>query len=89
MRFGKSIGVSDAQGESIGGERIAASMSATLFDAIEALDRRGIIGRYYEDVYSDLIGLGSITARAIEVGDLRWAEIDDFSDLQRAARIFA
>jgi choline kinase len=89
VRFGKSIGVSEAQGESIGIERIAASMSATLFDAIEALDRRGIVGRYYEDVYSELIGLGSVSARAIEVGDLRWAEIDDFSDLQCAARMFA
>jgi choline kinase len=89
LRFGKSIGVVEAQGESIGIERIAASMSPMLFDAIEALDRRGIVGRYYEDVYSDLIGLGLITARAIEVGDLDWAEVDDFSDLQRAARMFA
>ncbi len=87
--FGKSVAVADAHGESIGIERIAASMSKTLFDAIYALERRGICDKYYEDVYSDLISTGRVAASAIEVGDLRWTEIDDRADLDRATAMFA
>jgi choline kinase len=87
-RFGKSIELAASHGESIGIERISAGMSATLFSAIGVLERRGIVDRYYEDVYSDLIGGGSITASAIEVGDLAWAEIDDHADLKRATAMF-
>jgi choline kinase len=89
LRFGKPIAVADAHGESIGIERIDASMSPVLFDAIAALDSRGICNRYYEDVYSELIGDGRITASAVEVGDLRWTEIDDRNDLERATALFA
>jgi choline kinase len=88
LRFGKPIAVADAHGESIGIERISAAMSPLLFDAIDALDRRGTVEKYYEDVYSGLIMQGRITASAIEVGDLRWAEIDDHNDLRRAATMF-
>jgi choline kinase len=89
QRFGKPIPVSDARGESIGIERIDGSVNDALFDAIASLDQRGECGRYYEDVYSDLIQEGTITAHAVEVGDLKWTEIDDHDDLDRATQMFA
>jgi len=88
QRFGKAISVQEAQGESIGIERVTASMCPKLFDAISALEQRGIVGRYYEDVYSDLIATNQVSASAVEVGDLRWTEVDDLVDLERAAAIF-
>lgn len=89
LRFGKSIPVPDASGESIGIERVGASITDVLFDAIASLERRGVVDRYYEDVYSELLKEGKIGASAMNVGDLRWAEVDDMADLEHAAALFA
>lgn len=88
LRFGKSIAVSEAFGESIGIERIGASTADLLFDAIASLDRQGVVDRYYEDVYSELLKEGKMAASAINVGDLRWAEVDNLADLEHATRLF-
>ena len=88
VRFGKAIPVADAHGESIGIERLESAAAAAVFDAIAALEHRGVVDRYYEDVYSELIALGQIQANAVEVGDLRWTEVDDHVDLARAAVMF-
>jgi choline kinase len=88
LSFGKSILVDEAYGESIGIERVEASASRTLFEAILALERVGIVDRYYEDVYSDLISSQQLTAGCADVGDLSWAEVDDCEDLKRAAELF-
>ncbi|MGC4070017.1 MAG: phosphocholine cytidylyltransferase family protein [Polyangiaceae bacterium] len=87
-RFGKAIAVRDAQGESIGIERLSARAGAQVFDAIARLEERGICDKYYEDVYADLIEEGKISARAIEVGDLRWTEVDSQADLAHAKALF-
>jgi len=87
--FGKGVPVAKSHGESIGIERISSTMSSSLFDAIAALESNGIVDKYYEDVYSELVAAGHITASAVEVGDLRWTEVDDHADLERAAAMFA
>lgn len=88
LKFGKAISVNDAHGESIGIERIRSSMSEALFEAVRTLQQGGVVNRYYEDVYSELISSKQVEAKAAEVGDLRWAEIDDVDDLARAAKLF-
>jgi choline kinase len=86
--FGKAISLADAAGESIGIERIAADASAALFDALDEAGRRGETSLYYEDVYSTMIERGVLRAVAVEVGDLRWCEIDAPDDLAFAERLF-
>jgi choline kinase len=86
--FGKGIPISEAAGESIGIERIDRDAARLLFDALDEAAARGETHLYYEDVYARLIGRGALRASAIEVGDLRWWEIDAPEDLEAAERLF-
>jgi choline kinase len=85
--FGKGISVADAAGESIGIEHISKELGGLLFDALDDAIARGETHLYYEDVYSRLIARG-LQAAAVEVGDLRWCEIDSLDDLALAERLF-
>ena len=87
LAFGKGIELAKSAGESIGIERIAASHSPTLFDALERVISSGETNLYYEDVYSQLIASGSLRAEAVAVRDLPWTEVDDFADLERAREL--
>ena len=87
LAFGKGIELAKSAGESIGIERIAASHSATLFNALDATISGGETGLYYEDVYSQLIAAGTLRAEAVAVRDLPWTEVDDFADLERAREL--
>lgn len=89
LRFGKALRVAEAQGESIGIERLSASVGEAVFDGIAELEREGIVDRYYEDVYATLIERNTITAEAIEVGDLPWTEVDNPEDLAKARELFS
>ena len=89
LKFGKAIPVCHAQGESIGIERLSATVGAAVLDSIDELERSGIVDRYYEDVYASLIEREVISAEAIEVGDLAWTEVDCPDDLERARAIFS
>jgi choline kinase len=86
--LGKSIGLADAAGESIGIERVSADAAAALFDSLDEAGRRGETDLYYEDVYSRMIERGALRAVGVEVGDLRWCEIDAPDDLSFAERLF-
>ncbi len=85
--FGKQLPVQGSAGESIGIERLSASAGARVFTALRAAIGKGVTNRYYEDVYSDLISAGQLTAEALEVGDLPWTEVDDPSDLANAREL--
>ena len=87
LAFGKGIELAKSAGESIGIERIAASCSSTLFDALERTIAGGETGLYYEDVYSQLIAASALRAEAVPVRDLPWTEVDDFTDLERAREL--
>lgn len=81
-RFGKGIAISESAGETIGIERIAEAAVTPLFDALVAAMNAGRTDLYYEDVYGEL--LGTLSAEAVDVGDLPWTEVDDAADLERA-----
>lgn len=85
--FGKQLPVQGSAGESIGIERLSAGAGARVFAALRAAIESGVTNRYYEDVYSDLISAGELTAEALEVGDLPWTEVDDPSDLANAREL--
>jgi choline kinase len=87
--FGKGLPLSDSAGETIGIERVDAACSKALFHALEQARAAGRTDLYYEDVYSELVAQGVIQASAVEVGDLPWTEVDDFSDLELARRLAA
>lgn len=87
LRFGKDVPSAVAGGESIGIERIAAGAGERLFDALDDALRAGFESYYYENVYSELIEAGRLSASAVEVGDLPWTEVDTPGDLEQARRL--
>jgi choline kinase len=89
QRFGKDVPLALSHGESIGIERVAASASAKLFDALDERIRAGVTNLYYEDVYSQMIGRGELRAEAADVSGLRWTEVDTFEDLEAARLLFS
>ena len=81
--FGKQLEPEQAQGESIGIERLSAGAVPMLFDALRASYEAGETRLYYEDVYSRLLR-GGLQAEAANVVDLPWAEVDTPEDLAQA-----
>ncbi|HVY28540.1 MAG TPA: phosphocholine cytidylyltransferase family protein [Polyangiaceae bacterium] len=88
-RFGKDVPLAQSHGESIGIERIDASASSKVFSAIDERVRAGVTNLYYEDVYSQMIGRGQLSAEVADVSGLRWTEVDTFEDLDTARRLFS
>jgi choline kinase len=86
--FGKELPLQVSAGETIGIERIDAQLSPVLFEAIDACVAAGRTDVYYEYVYDQLVR-GGTHAALVAVGDLRWTEIDDLADLERARELFA
>ncbi|MBI2896012.1 MAG: phosphocholine cytidylyltransferase family protein [Deltaproteobacteria bacterium] len=82
--FGKRIALADAGGESIGIERISSGAAPPIFEALAKAGEDGRHDLYYEDVYATLVA-GDLEASAVDVSDLRWAEIDNPDDLDRAS----
>jgi len=86
--FGKELEPARCSGESIGIERIAERASTELFRALARASGAGRTGLYYEDVYGELIAEG-LVARAVDVSDLPWTEIDTPDDLANARKLVA
>ena len=84
--FGKELEPATSSGESIGIERIEEGASTELFRALARASRAGRTGLYYEDVYGELIAEG-LVARAVDVSDLPWTEIDTPEDLANARKL--
>jgi choline kinase len=84
LEFGKGIPLASSHAETVGIERLGAHAGSLVFGAIERHVAGGERGLYYEDVYSELVARRAISARAVEVGDLRWTEVDTPEDLERA-----
>jgi choline kinase len=85
--FGKQLTIAESAGESIGIERLSAGAGERVFAALRESIARGVTNRYYEDVYSDLIQDGRLSAESVEVGDLSWTEVDDKTDLAKAQEL--
>jgi choline kinase len=87
-RFGKAVPLAASHGESIGIERIGSSASEKLFEALDERVAAGVTNLYYEDVYSQMIEQGRLSAEVADVSGLRWTEVDTFEDLEAARRLF-
>ena len=85
--FGKALPLTEDYAETLGIERIGAELSSRLASALEAALRQGRSDIYYEQIYDELLG-DPYRAEAVEVGDLRWAEVDDAADLNSARAMF-
>jgi choline kinase len=81
--FGKHLSTSQAYGESIGIERLSSAAAGAVFDALAAASAAGRTNLYYEDVYGELVSNG-LDARAVDITDLPWIEVDTPDDLARA-----
>jgi choline kinase len=86
--MGKWLPSADAAGESIGIERIAEQDARWLFETIDGLMSEGKTDAYYEDAYHVMVRAGWRLA-AWPIGALRWSEIDDAADLERARSLMA
>src|SRR5690606_40051084 len=85
--FGKGISLDESAGESIGIERISGAAGQSIFARLTEAFAQGLVDRYYEDHYGDLIREGKLSAQAVDVGDLPWTEVDDHQDLAVARTI--
>jgi choline kinase len=68
------------------------SLSAETWRQVtERLDRHitaGNVDDYYEIVFAELIGEGTLSLQSVLFDDERWYEVDTLADLQEAERIF-
>ncbi len=87
--IGKSIAAEGTSfGESIGLARIGQPASVLLFRYCRELIKEGGEKLYYESAFQQLIE-SQVPFQAIDVSGLKWAEIDNKRDLQRAKTLFA
>jgi choline kinase len=77
-----------AEGESIGIARIDATTAGRLLEVGRHLLASGATQAYYEAAFQALIDEGH-AFEAADVAGLRWVEVDDHEDLQRAESLFA
>jgi choline kinase len=83
----KEIPVERGRGESIGLCKINAEDALGVVDHLAKLVEQGEENEYYERAFQELIREGW-KLRVVDVGDLRWVEVDDHNDLARAEEIF-
>ena len=87
ITFAKSIPLHLAQAESVGIEKLSADIAEIVFARIGELRRAGILDRYYEETYAELISESKLTAHAVDVASLAWTEVDTFEDLNQARQL--
>ncbi|TCP55539.1 choline kinase [Tumebacillus sp. BK434] len=83
----KEISVERGLGESIGLCKINAADAQGVVDHLAKLVEQGEENEYYERAFQELIREGW-KLKVVDVGDLRWVEVDDNNDLARAEQIF-
>ena len=60
-----------------------------LIPTLDRQIRQGNVHAYYESVLRDLVAAQHVELQAVDVGDLRWYEVDDLRDLEAAEKLFA
>lgn len=83
----KEITVERGLGESIGLCKIVAKDVPAIVAHLAQLVEAGEENEYYERAFQERIREGWQLG-VVDVGDLRWVEVDDHADLARAERIF-
>lgn len=89
INLGKSISIAKSQAESIGIEKLDANSTRLVMSKIEELRESGVIDRYYEDVYAELIRESGLVAKGLDIAGLRWTEVDTLEDLELARGLVA
>jgi choline kinase len=84
----KEITVERGLGESIGLCKMNAADVPGIVRHLAQLVEQGELNEYYERAFQELIREGWQLG-VVDVGDLRWVEVDDHNDLQRAQQFFA
>lgn len=57
--------------------------------ALDSSVTSGNLNAFYESVLRDLVANNKVDLLVVNVGDLRWYEVDDYADLQAAEKLFA
>ena len=87
VELSKTCSISDAIGESVGIEKIAADYSAALFRELEQMiEREGLIGIFYERAFERLIPQGHLF-RVVDTTDMFSIELDTVDDFNRAKEL--
>ncbi|MBL0386580.1 phosphocholine cytidylyltransferase family protein [Tumebacillus sp. ITR2] len=84
----KEITVERGLGESIGLCKMNAEDVPGIIRHLAQLVEQGELNEYYERAFQELIREGWKLG-VVDVGDLRWVEVDDHNDLERAQKFFA
>ena len=83
----KTCSISDAIGESVGIERIAADYSEALFrELVQMIEQEGLIDIFYERAFERLIPQG-YHFRVVDTTDLFSIELDTVEDFERAKEL--
>ncbi|HEU4963295.1 MAG TPA: phosphocholine cytidylyltransferase family protein [Bacilli bacterium] len=83
----KEISVERGLGESIGLCKVTAADAGRVIDHLARLVENGEENEYYERAFQEMIREGW-KLEVVDVGDLRWVEVDDHNDLARAEEAF-
>lgn len=86
-RLAKEIDPAQAQGESIGIQKVSGPALERLWPTLMALVRSGQTGVFYETAFQQLIDAGE-TFHAVPIASADWIEIDSAEDLVEARRRF-
>ncbi len=87
LGLSKAIRPAEAAGESVGIEYVGPEAADAVFEELARMEREAIHHEYYEFAYDRLARAGR-DLRLVDLSDLRWTEIDDLADLERARALF-
>ena len=88
QRIGKKLTLSQCRGESIGIELIHRDSVGDLFSELaRVVCQDQLVQEYYELAYDRMMQRG-VPFRLVDITGLKWNEIDDLTDLQRAREMF-
>jgi choline kinase len=87
VELSKTCSISDAIGESVGIEKIAADYSVALFRELEQMiDHEGLIDIFYERAFERLIPQGHLF-KVVDTTDMFSIELDTVDDFNRAKEL--
>lgn len=87
VELSKTCSISDAIGESVGIEKIAADYSVALFRELEQMiDHEGLIDIFYERAFERLISQGHLF-KVVDTTDMFSIELDTVDDFNRAKEL--
>lgn len=77
-----------SHGESLGLQKVGATIAADLYARLQAMSDSERINKYYEDIFADLIEHKNHIFHTLSVQPNTWTEIDTVEDLEAARAMF-